>query len=427
MRERHDRGTLLVTKGTSPRRILVASLVCSLSMLTGCDSFDDWLTDAYVRYVMESEDVPVDQQIADNVITTGIITEGTTETATEATTESTTETATEEPEPETVTVSFAGDCTLGGYLGQGTGNTFREYYDANGIDFFFKNVRGIFEKDDITFVNLEGPLTNYPIVVEKEFPISGIPEYADILSGGSIEVCNMTNNHIFDCGQNGFDETAALLTEREIQYCGEGYSARLTRNGIQVSCLGYRGQVNSKEVQDKIQNDIETEREAGADVICVMFHYGEESVNYSNGTQEGISHFAIDAGADIVVGSHPHVIQGIEKYNGKVICYSMGNFSFGANRNPSDKDTYIFQQTFVKNPDGTVEYGESKVIPCRLSEMTDRNTYQPTPYTGEDAERVLERLRQYSSKYECSFFDEYDGIQVNEDEFRRGICEGNRR
>lgn len=315
------------------------------------------------------------------------------------------ETESTQEEVKEITISFAGDCTLGGYQGQGAGGQFVDYYNEYGAGFFMESVKPIFESDDLTIVNLEGALTSQPLVVDKEFPIKGEPEYVEVLTEGSIEVCNVTNNHIMDCGTSGFQETVNLLSENDIGFFGEGYCYETEVDGVTIACLGYSVWGDSQWLRDTIQTDIQRERENGADIICIMFHYGTEKENYSNSTQETISRFAIDSGADIVVGSHPHVIQGIEEYNGKVICYSLGNFSFGANRNPSDKDTFIFQQTFEIDEEGDVAYGESTILPCSVSSRPDCNTYQPTPLEGEEGERVLARLKAYSSVYEESIFE----------------------
>ena len=88
-------------------------------------------------------------------------------------------------------------------------------------------------------------------------------------------------------------------------------------------------------------------KKAGAQIIIVNFHWGIEKQYTPDENQKALAHLAIDEGADLVIGHHPHVLEGIEKYNGKYICYSLGNFCFGANRNPKDKDTMIFQQTFT--------------------------------------------------------------------------------
>lgn len=298
-----------------------------------------------------------------------------------------------------ITISFAGDCTLGGFKGQSSSNTFHQYYDMYGADYFFKNVKDIFEQDDITFVNLEGALTSYPQVVEKKYPIKGEPEYVDILCSGSVEVVNLANNHTFDCGQSGYDACRQLLTDNGIAYCGDSYTCIIEKNGIRTGFVGMNCWGMSKALNQQLETLITGLRNDGCDIVCVMFHGGVEYEYTSNATTEAFAHSAIDHGADIVVGAHPHVVQGIELYNGRVICYSLGNFSFGANKNPSDKDTFIFQQTFFVENDKTVSYGESKVIPCRLSSVDTKNDYCPTPQTGEEGRRILQKLASCSAKY----------------------------
>ena len=136
-----------------------------------------------------------------------------------------------------------------------------------------------------------------------------------------------------------------------------------------------------------------------------MFHGGIECDYESNSRTEAFAHSAVDCGADIVLGAHPHVVQGIEVYNGKVICYSLGNFSFGVNRNPKDKDTFIFQQTFYAGSDGKAVYGRSNVIPCKISSTDTKNDYCPTPQTGTEYDRIMQKLERSSRKYPVSYFD----------------------
>ena len=299
-----------------------------------------------------------------------------------------------------ITISFVGDCTLGEYKGQSAGNQFKDYYDKYGANYFLENVKDIFESDDITFINLEGPLTNETQKVKKSFPIKGKPEYVNILKDSSVEVCNLSNNHIYDCGEKGFEETKQILDDNDINYCGEGNISTIEKDGVKVSFLGYRGFSDTKELRNKIEEDINyVKTEEKTNIVCVMFHFGEERKYESNKTQEDLAHLAIDLGADIVVGNHPHVIQGIEVYKNKTICYSLGNFSFGANKNPKDKDTFIFQQTFKIDDKGNATYGEYDIIPCRISSVTNKNDYKPTPLKDTEKNNVIDRLIKYSQKY----------------------------
>ncbi len=131
-------------------------------------------------------------------------------------------------------------------------------------------------------------------------------------------------------------------------------------------------------------------------LVIASFHWGIERKNYPNSVQKDLGRFTIDSGADLVLGHHPHVIQGIENYKGKYIVYSLANFCFGGNRNPSDKDTFIFQQTFeFKNGEKT-DSDKINIIPCSVSSVKHRNNYQSTPVEGDEAKRILQRIEKYS-------------------------------
>ena len=302
---------------------------------------------------------------------------------------------------ETVTISYAGDCTIGGYKGQGTANTYSEYFNKYGGNYFLDGVRDVFEQDDITFINLEGPLTDGEATAVKKFPIKCPSEHIEVLKNSSIEVCNLSNNHIYDCGTRGFNDTIQILEDNNIGYCGEGFVNRQKIKGINIAFLGYQGWTADESLLAKIEKDITYEKEV-SDIVIVMFHWGIEREYFSNETQEKIAHHTMDCGADTVIGGHPHVMQGIEIYKGKPICYSMGNFTFGANKNPSDKDTFIFQQTFTVINGRVVPGSKDTIIPCSISSSNDKNTYQPTLLTNNDFDRVMKRLSNYSSKYQTS-------------------------
>ena len=298
------------------------------------------------------------------------------------------------PQPRTITISLAGDCTLGEFKGQDEGLLVRDYYDMKGPDWFFANVKPVFAQDDFTFVNLEGPLTNLPQVAVKQFPIKGDVRNVNALTAGSVEVCNLCNNHIQDCGDAGMVETEEVLAANGIAYCGGTLNGvLLEKKGIKTAFLGYDGWATGAFIEDMIAEDIAAMRAQGAKLVVCEFHWGEERAYRHNPIQQALAHHAIDCGADIVVGAHSHVLQDTEIYQGKLICYSLGNFSFGANSDPVDKDTVIVQQTFVETPTG-MAYGETKFLPCRISSVDYENNYQPTPFSApEDIARVLEKLQ----------------------------------
>ena len=293
-----------------------------------------------------------------------------------------------------VIISYAGDCTLGTYDNY---DDFEVYW-KNGAGYYLGNVKEIFAADDITFVNLEGALTKHPQTVAKQFPIRGEPKYVEILTSSSVEICNLANNHIYDCGDVGFNDTVNLLKANGIKFCGESYSGIFDVRGMKIGFLGYQAWHDDAQLRERISIDIKNLRnDFAVEVVVVEFHWGTELAHFSEPYQEAIAHFTIDSGADIVVGAHPHVMQGIELYNGKIIAYSLGNFCFGANINPRNKETFILQTTLTKNADKISV--TPRVIPCRISSTNSYNDFCPTPVTGAEAEQVLNNLKYYSKNY----------------------------
>ncbi|MGL5675251.1 MAG: CapA family protein [Cellulosilyticaceae bacterium] len=313
--------------------------------------------------------------------------------------------STQEPiqqEDPTITISAAGDVTLGYYYGQNEWNRFDKVSEKEGMAYFFKNVAPIFKADDLTIVNLEGPLTTGGQRVDKKFAMKGEPSYTQILLDGDVEAVSLANNHTYDYGTEGYKQTKEALTNAGIGYFGEDGNHYMEVNGIKVALIGAKGWDNSKGTKEKLRQSLEAAKEK-ADLSIVMFHWGIEREFYPNKVQQDLGYYAIDQGADLVLGSHPHVVQGIEKYKGKSIIYSLGNFAFGGNRNPDDKDSFIYQETFKLTKDG-IQSVASKVIPCRISSTTSSNNYQPTPLVGEDAEKVMNRIIKYSSQFNESYF-----------------------
>lgn len=303
-------------------------------------------------------------------------------------------------EPIQITVSSMGDCTLGTDENFNPSTSFNAYYNAQGPDYFFKNVRSILEEDDLSIINLEGTFTDSDQRQEKTFAFKADPEYVSILTGSSIEAANLANNHSRDYGEESYTDTVETLEQAGIASFGYDQVDILEVNGVKVGLTGIYELAEHLDKQEEVRTNIAALKEAGAQVIIVNFHWGIEKEYLPNDTQKTLAHLAIDEGADLVIGHHPHVLQGIERYKGKYIAYSLGNFSFGGNSNPSDKDTMIFQQTFTVQ-DGKVEVNDDiNVIPCSLSSASGYNDYCPTPLEGSEKERVLEKLKEYSANFE---------------------------
>lgn len=291
-----------------------------------------------------------------------------------------------------VTISAAGDCTLG--IDSRYNNSFNTYYNQKGSAYFFKNVKKVFKKDDITIVNFEGTLTNSTSRANKKFTFKGPTSYAQILKKGSIEVVNIANNHSKDFGTSGFNDTKATLKKNKIPYCYYGTIAYQKVNGVKVAFLGFNQL--SGVTKQQVKTGIAQAKKKNAKIIIVSFHWGIEKDYYPTANQKSMGRYAISEGADLVLGHHPHVLQGIEKYKGRYIVYSLGNFCFGGNTNPSDKDTMIFQQTFYIKNGKLLKKSDAKVIPCSLSSVSYTNDYQPKILDGSSKTRLIQKLNNLS-------------------------------
>ena len=297
-----------------------------------------------------------------------------------------------EPPEQRLVFTFAGDCTLGCHTehnraGYGFLLTVGEQFD-----YPFRNVKEWFENDDFTMVNLEGVLGDKGAPAGRKFAFRGPASYVNFLTQNSIEAVSLSNNHTLDYGETGYAETKRLLDEAGVPYVEQNSSTIITlANGVTV---GIYGTVYNSIHQASVEDGIAALKNKGVDIVIYAPHWGTEHSFDPTLEQKELGREAIDAGADIVFGCHPHVLQPIEEYNDGVIYYSLGNFSFGGNIYPADYDTAIIQQEIILAADGTVTLGERTIVPCSISSMEKRNNYQPTPYEKgtEEYERVLSKL-----------------------------------
>ena len=305
-----------------------------------------------------------------------------------------------EPEKVSLTISAAGDCTLGTdeYFYYPTSLP-AKYEEEQDPGYFFQKVEPIFSQDDLTIVNMEGTLTQETARKENEiYAFKGDEEYAQILTEGSVEAANLANNHSYDYGEKSYTDTIQALEDVGISTFGYDRTAIVDVKGVKVGLLGtYELDVHEDCEEDMIEN-IQSLQEQGAQIIIASFHWGIERANIPNEIQVDLAHSAIDHGADLVLGHHPHVLQGIETYKGKNIVYSLANFCFGGNSSPSDMDSMIFQQTFTLEDGELIEDNVTNVIPVKVSSSWEQgiNDYQPVPVEGDTGEAIISRLEEYS-------------------------------
>ena len=298
---------------------------------------------------------------------------------------------TEEGE-ESFLLSFVGDCTLGSDARfYGVKHSFIDVIGED-YDYPFRNVVSYFQDDDCTFVNLETVLKDEGSIIKEDgFAFRGPTAYTKILTGSSVEAVTIANNHIRDYGVQGMESTRKALEEAELPYVEQDtYRIITTERGLKIGLYGGFFQVDVKKVEQAVA---EMKRQ-GAELIVMAIHWGIEGYYRPNAEQEQLAHQLIDLGVNIVYGSHPHVLQRVEEYNGGIIYYSLANFSFGGNHFPRDMDTVILRQQVLRQKDGTVVLGTLTPIPACVSSQRPQNDFQPTPYEEdtEDYARVLQKL-----------------------------------
>ena len=334
---------------------------------------------------------------------------------------------TAEPEPEYYTISMVGDCTLAeAKTRRGWGSAYQTVVGKN-YAYPFANTRSYFEDDYLTIANLECVLSDKYYDSIEQFVFLAPAAYANILSEGSVEFVTLANNHTMDFGSAGYNDTAAALDAAGVLYAGENETYIYQRSdGVKIGiyCLYNRLTGNmlgtlSADSQQKLASESrewiaqaeKALREQGAQFTVACLHMGTEGSYETSEIQVDTCRFAIDSGFDMVYCTHAHRLQPAEEYNGGVILYGLGNWSFGGHTNPGNGtdaaayDTGIAQVKLCRRGD-RVTLESFRFIPCCISSYAGTeldsfvpgpntlNNYQPTPYleNGEAWKRTMSIL-----------------------------------
>ena len=299
------------------------------------------------------------------------------------------ETAEEATDQKRFVISLLGDCTL-------SSSHYTNHFESvvgDDLAYPFSNVAEILTADDLTLANLECSFSDKRLESSSQYAFCGRTKYAQSLALGGVDCVSMANNHTNDFGSVGVADTAAALESVSVTGIQGGQSkcfdlrhddGTTLRVGIYV--LAFNGST------DQMKKGAASLREEGADIVIACMHAGAEKIYVPTARQTYLAHAAVNGGADVVVGTHPHVLQPAEAYQDGVILYSIGNFCFGGNRNPGDKDTVIAQVVVEVEKSGVS--WEMEYVPCRVSSVTNTNDYCPTPYERgtESYQRCLSKL-----------------------------------
>ena len=299
---------------------------------------------------------------------------------------------------EEMTLSFIGDCSIGEAIQyRGNENGYTWMLDHNGMEWPFSLVRSYLDADDYTFANLEVVFTERTRHLDKTFPLLGAPRYAQVLLHSGVDAVNTVNNHCFDYHLEGYRDTIATLDALEFPHFGSVYVNSKTNGqdvllqtevkGVKIGALGFTYPQDSD--LKLIESRIAALREEGCALVVVSLHWGRETHPVQESWQMKYARQVIDMGADVIWGHHPHVLQPVQFYNGGVIMYSTGNFTFGTMSSKVDRDTGIFQLSYALEEQGPA-LKRLRVIPCRTTGSGDYRPYELTE--TEDRERVFKKL-----------------------------------
>lgn len=290
-----------------------------------------------------------------------------------------------------ILISFVGDCSIGDSEQYKTASTsYHTTLDEKGYAWPFSLVKHYLEADDLTVANLEVVFTKRTQHSDKMYNLIGDPDHVQVLIEGSIEMVNTVNNHCMDFMQAGYQDSIDILDEAGIARFGTVYPGReygyddlgiRDIGEIRIGFIGfsYPQDSDQKRIATRIQK---LKEEEGCDLVVVSLHWGRETHMTPEAWQVAYAKKVIDAGADLIWGHHPHVIQPIQFYKGKPILYSTGNFTFGT-MSHVDPSTGIFQVTYEKL-DGTVQLKKLQVIPCETQGTSD---FRPFELTEEAARK----------------------------------------
>lgn len=293
-----------------------------------------------------------------------------------------------------INITLGGDAVLGTREAWWNSKiSFNAYLQENGYDYPFSGLKHLFEQDDMTFVNLEGVLkdNNRFEDTEKLVRFRGLPEYTEILLTSSIEKVNVANNHHIDYGTPGRESTIAALEAAGIPYSGYGHTYIWEYKGHKIGFAGCRETIWLRG-KENVAGEITALRAAGCEVVIYSCHWGKEYSPTHNETQLAMLQAVIDAGADIVVGAHPHVVQGVEHVDGTLVLYSLGNLMFGGTHDMKTFDGVLAHIGLRFDEDGYMG-ATLRLTPVLTSSTPGVNDYHPVPAEGEDAARILAKIQ----------------------------------
>lgn len=262
----------------------------------------------------------------------------------------------------------------------------------NNFKWSFEKTASVLRTADLTLINLESPLIKNCPLTNTGMKFCGDPRHIEGLTFAGVDVVNLANNHIENYGTEGVNDTINILEEAEILYAGIAKPVFQNLRGLKLAFLGYNdvpdsGQTIAQAEEEKVVQEVK-EAQNQADLVIVSFHWGEEYVEQPTKRQKELAHLVIDSGADLIIGHHPHRLQPVEIYKGKLIMYSHGNFIFDQ----------MWSEETKKGVVGRYAFYDKKLIDVEFLPIYIADFGQPYFQEGREKEKILEDLESASIK-----------------------------
>ncbi len=297
-----------------------------------------------------------------------------------------------EPEPENtvITLSFAGDALIAQMLNRYSKGGFNDYAQREDPSYFLSGVRDCFAADDMTLVNLENVLSDRKLTPRDKgegtvYWFMAPTRYIDILTAGSVEAVSVANNHTRDYGETGYWDTVRTAQGAGLAVGANDQTIYFEKGGFTVAviCNGLWNEGQAGNIVQRLRR-----AEEDSDFQIVFYHGGTEGIHAPEAWKVRASRKLVDAGADVVLGGHPHVLQPMESYAGAEILYSLGNFCYGGSRNPENR-TVIYQLKLTVSPERELLERQSTLIPCYVHTGETSNDYHPAIIEDGDQRQMV--------------------------------------
>lgn len=320
-----------------------------------------------------------------------------------------------------ISILVAGDVYLG--------SNAIDYTKNLGPSYPFEATEALIKGSDVAIANLESPLTKAKVpFMEKEFILKARTSGGKGLKDAGFDVMTLANNHMMDYGAEGLDETLKTLSSVHMAHCGAGKNLKESRrpamvevNGVKIAVLSYsrtyplefyasgKRAGTAPAYESYVEEDIRAAAKV-SDIVVVAFHWGGERVAEPRQYQTDLARLAIDSGAKLVIGHHPHIMQGVETYKGGLILYSLGNFVFGFYG--VDTVEGLLAKAVFEDDGGTWDVKYADLVPIDVNNR--KVFFKPRAFEGQEFREAINKVIELSKGFEARFDAETGRVLVKD-------------